>query len=65
MRSLPSGRQTGNYPETSLEEINGDLLEADFGLGITSGLPVTRPQSAPSATYSHLLVRLPIVINYG
>jgi len=24
------GRQTGSYPETGLEEINRDLLEADF-----------------------------------
>jgi hypothetical protein len=24
------GRQSGNYPETLLEEINGDVLEADF-----------------------------------
>ena len=23
-------RQTGNYPETGLAEINSDLLEADF-----------------------------------
>jgi hypothetical protein len=23
-------RQTGSYPETGLEEIKGDLLEADF-----------------------------------
>ena len=26
-------RQTGSYPETGFEEINGDLLEADFGPG--------------------------------
>jgi hypothetical protein len=24
------GRQTGNYPETGFEEINGDLREADL-----------------------------------
>jgi hypothetical protein len=24
------GRQTGSYPDTGLEEINGDLLEEDF-----------------------------------
>jgi len=39
-------------------------------LGITSGLPVTRPQSAPSVNrirhypYSLRLVPLPIAINY-
>ncbi len=30
---LPDGRPTGSYPETGLEEINGDLLEADFWPG--------------------------------
>jgi hypothetical protein len=34
-------RQTGSYPETGLEEINGDLPEADFWPGITSGLSVS------------------------
>ena len=29
--------------ETGLEEINGDLLEADFRPGTTFGLPVIRP----------------------
>src|SRR4051794_11971627 len=28
---LPDRRPTASYPETGLEEINGDLLEADFG----------------------------------
>jgi hypothetical protein len=28
---LPNRRQTGGYPETGLEEINGDLLEEDLG----------------------------------
>jgi hypothetical protein len=27
---LPDRRLTGSYPETGLEEINGDLLEEDF-----------------------------------
>jgi len=35
------GRVVGN-PETGLEEINGDLPEADFWPGPTSGLPVNR-----------------------
>jgi len=43
-RWLPDCRQAGNYPETGLEEINGDLLQADFWPGITSGLPVTRAE---------------------
>ena len=30
MRSLLDCRPLGRYPETGLEEINGDLLEADF-----------------------------------
>ena len=38
-------RQPGNYPETGSEEINGDLLEEDFWPGITSGLPVIRPEA--------------------
>jgi hypothetical protein len=42
----------GSYPETGFEEISGDVPEADFGLGITSGLPVIRPQSAASAKRS-------------
>ena len=29
-RQLPVCRPTGSYPETGLEEINGDLLEEDF-----------------------------------
>ena len=29
---LVCGRQTGNYPETGLGEIDGDVLEADFSL---------------------------------
>jgi hypothetical protein len=37
VRSFPDGRPTGAYPETGLEEINGDLLEADFWPGMTSG----------------------------
>ena len=41
----PVGRQSGNYPETGLEEINGNLLEADFWPGVISGLPVNREQS--------------------
>jgi hypothetical protein len=28
--SCTSRRQSGSWPETGLEEINGDLLEADF-----------------------------------
>jgi hypothetical protein len=32
--------QSGNCPETGLEEISGDLLEADFKPGIVSGSPV-------------------------
>jgi hypothetical protein len=33
-----------DYPETGLEEIDGDLLEADFWPAMTSGLPVrTKP----------------------
>ena len=39
------GRQYGNYLETGLEEINGDLREADFWPGITSCLPVIRQES--------------------
>jgi hypothetical protein len=27
---FPVGRQTGSYPETGLQEIKGDLLQADF-----------------------------------
>jgi hypothetical protein len=27
---IDDGRQAGSYPETGLEEINCDLLEADF-----------------------------------
>ena len=30
-------RPTGSWPETGLEEINGDLLEEDFWPGMTSG----------------------------
>ena len=30
MRSLPDCRQLGSYQQTGLEEINGDLPEADF-----------------------------------
>jgi hypothetical protein len=29
-RWFPDCRQTGSYPETGFEEINGDLREADF-----------------------------------
>jgi len=29
-RLLTCGRQTGRYPETGLEDINEDLLEADL-----------------------------------
>jgi hypothetical protein len=37
-RPIPqAGRQLGNDRESALEEINGDLLEADFWPGITSG----------------------------
>jgi hypothetical protein len=28
--SSPDGRQLGNHPETGLEEIDGDLFQADF-----------------------------------
>jgi len=31
---------------TNLEEINGDLPEADFWPGMTSGVPVIRPKLA-------------------
>jgi hypothetical protein len=44
----PVGRRTRNWPETGLGEINGslhDFPKADFWPGITSGLPVIRPQS--------------------
>jgi hypothetical protein len=43
-RFWADGRQTGNYPETGLEEINGYVLETDFWtaslrivLDVTSG----------------------------
>jgi len=42
----PVRRQTGNYPETGLEYINANLLEADFWPGMTSGVPVIRPKLA-------------------
>jgi hypothetical protein len=63
IRSCQDSRQTGNYPETGLEEINGDFLE-DFGpvegctfgvkmvflrKRITSVLRVMRPESMPNA----------------
>ena len=31
VRLWAGGRPTGSYPETGFEEIDGDLLEADFG----------------------------------
>jgi hypothetical protein len=37
-------RKRGSYLETGFGEINGDVLEADFWGGISSGLPVTREQ---------------------
>ena len=37
----PVGRPTGSYPETGLEEITSDVLEADFwGISVTSGDPL-------------------------
>jgi hypothetical protein len=53
--ALPEGRQFGvirkpfstssRGPETGLGDINVDLIEADFWPGMTSELPVTRPES--------------------
>jgi hypothetical protein len=42
-------RQTGNYPETLLEEINGNVLEQNFWAGIASGWQkkTTPPQGCP------------------
>jgi len=37
--------QFGREPQTRLEEINGDLREADFWPGTTSVLSVNREQS--------------------
>jgi hypothetical protein len=36
-RHSAGGRPHGTYPETGLEEINGDFLEADFWPGVASG----------------------------
>jgi hypothetical protein len=33
-REVLDGRQPGDYPETGLEEINGDFPEADFSPGV-------------------------------
>jgi hypothetical protein len=53
VRSLPDGRQSGSDPETGFEESMDDLPEADFWPGISSGLPVTRPE-IPAALRSRL-----------
>jgi hypothetical protein len=57
-----AGRQSeqpGSYPETGLEEINGDLLEEDFWtaslqivLDVTSGLAVICPESGTAYVVS-------------
>jgi hypothetical protein len=43
-----SGSRTGAAlgPQTGLEEVKRDLLEADFWPGIISALPVTYPRIA-------------------
>jgi hypothetical protein len=40
-----------DYPQTGLEEINGDLLEADFWPRMTFGLPVTQQQLPHEPTF--------------
>jgi len=45
--SSRSGRQTASWPETGFGEIKGDLLEADFWTGMTSGLPVIQNLGSP------------------
>ena len=69
MESNTAGRRSGNYPETGFEEINGDLLEADFwtifrggGLAdrllvrITYGMAIYQHLSAPTALRDNLRV---------
>jgi hypothetical protein len=41
--------ESGNDPETGLEEINGDFPEADFWPGMTSGWPITHAEAIATA----------------
>jgi len=51
-----------DWPETGFEEINGDVLEADFWPGITSELPVTLPRSVIERPQSHLWGEPPMLL---
>jgi hypothetical protein len=37
-KDLHGCRQTGSYPETGLEEINGDFLQADLSVPLCKGV---------------------------
>jgi len=45
------GRFSNAAVETLLEEMIGDLLQADFWPGITSALPVNRPRSCTESRF--------------
>jgi hypothetical protein len=50
-------RQTGNYPETGLEEINGDFLEADLW-GLEQFVRSRLRPVPPSRQYCILIARV-------